>query len=188
MDEPKDKPPVAEEPEVRHRRDNLAQPMALPGIRRTQFFSDLSDRPLTRNLNRLAMLGIATTMGFLVAKPLLNDVPETLYCYECRACYGTQDRCPVGISKQAELTVASRVADYKRFLDAGGLKCLRCGNCVSFCVVNLNLPRIYSRMQALTMIAMKQGRIPRPVVEAAYREGLVNRLYIDDVARWLGEA
>jgi ferredoxin len=171
-----------------HKRDNPDAPSALPGIRRFQFFSDLSDRPLTRNLNRAAMLGIAGAMAGLAVKPLVNDVPETLYCYECRACYATQDRCPVGISQQAELTVSARVADYERFLAAGGLKCLRCGNCVSFCVVNLNLPAIFARMQALTMIAMKRGRIPRSAVEAAYRDGLVNRLYIDDVARWLGKA
>jgi ferredoxin len=175
-------------PEAAHRRDNADAPSALPGIRRFQFFSDLSDRPLTRNLNRAAMLGIAGAMGALAVKPLVNDVPETLYCYECRACYATQDRCPVGIAQQAELTVSSRVADYERFLAAGGLKCLRCGNCVSFCVVNLNLPAIFGRMQALTMAAIRRGKVPRAAVEAAFTGGLVNRLYVDDVARWLGKA
>ena len=175
-------------PETAHRRDNPDQPAGLPGIRCYQFFSDLSDRPLTKNLNRLAMLGIAAAIGVDVVKPIVNGVPQTIYCYECRACYATQDNCPVGIQFQAELTVSSRVADYERFLDAGGLKCIRCGNCASFCVVNLNLPRIFSRMQAMTIVAMKAGKIPRSAVERAYREGRVNRLFINDVAHWLGEA
>ena len=187
MSETDDKKPAGP-PETEHKRDNLDAPTALPGIRRLQFFSDLSDRPLTRNLNRAAMLGIAASLGAVVLKPVANGVPQTIYCYECRACYGTQDRCPVGIGFQAELTVSSRVADYERFLRAGGLKCVRCGNCVSYCVVNLNLPRIFSRMQALTMVAMKSGKIPRRVIQHAFDEGLVGRAYIDDVAAWLGRA
>ena len=123
-----------------------------------------------------------------VVKPVANGVPQTIYCYECRACYGTQDKCPVGIAFQAELTVSSRVADYERFLAAKGLKCIRCGNCVSYCVVNLNLPRIFGRMQELTVRAMKEGKIPRDVVQKAFDEGSVNRLYIDEVARWLGRS
>lgn len=176
------------QPQTRHKRENAEQPTVLPGIRRFQFFSDLSDRPLTKNLNRAAMLSIAVAVGVDVAKPVVNGVPQTIYCYECRACYGTQDRCPMGIGLQAELTVASRVADYQRFIEADGLKCIRCGNCASFCVVNLNLPRIYSRMQAMTITAMKAGKIPRRVIETAYAKGGINRLFINDVAEWLGKA
>jgi len=173
---------------TRHMREDPRSPVLLPGIRRLQFFANLADRPLTLNLNRAVMFGIAASLAVDVVKPVINGVPQTLYCYECRACYGTQDKCPVGIAFQAELTVASRVADYERFIKAGGLKCIRCGNCASYCVVNLNLPRIYSRMQMMTIDAMKRGAIPRRVIEKAFREGAINRLFINEVAQWLETA
>lgn len=181
-EEEKKKTPSKETP---HKRDLPDQPSSLPGIRRFQFFSDVSHRTLTRNLNRAAMLGIAAAFAADVIKPILSGVPQTIYCYECRACYATQDKCPVGISLQAELSVSSRVADYERFIKAKGLKCIRCGNCTSFCVINLNLPRIFSRMQVKTIEAMKAGKIPRPIIEKAYQEGQINRLFINDVAAWL---
>ncbi|MDP8256291.1 MAG: hypothetical protein P9M14_11120 [Candidatus Alcyoniella australis] len=168
-----------------HKRDRLQQPLVMPGIHRYQFFSDISDRPLTKNLNRAAMLAIGTALAVDALKPLIGGVPQTLYCYECRACYGTQDRCPVGIGLQAELTVSARVADYERFLRAGGLKCVRCGNCRSFCVVNLDLPRIYSTMQQRTIAAMQRGAIRRQAIQHAYDDGLVGRQFIDRVAQWL---
>jgi hypothetical protein len=169
-----------------HRRDDPGQPISLPGIRRFQFFSNLKDRALTKNLNRAAMLGIGVTFGLDILKPIWQGNPQTVYCYECRACYATQDKCAVGISFQAELVVAARVADYGRFLKAGGLKCVRCGNCTSFCVQNLDLPVIFSRMQQMTIEAMKKNRIKRSDLENAYRQGLVNRQFIDDVAEYLG--
>lgn len=171
---------------VTHKRDDPDQPAALPGIHRYQFFSNLKDRPLTKNLNRAAMLGIGVTFVLDIFKPILHDNPQTVYCYECRACYATQDRCAVGIAFQAELVVAARVADYGRFLKAGGLKCVRCGNCSSFCVQNLDMPVIFSRMQQMTMEAMRKGRILRRDLENAYRKGLINRQFIDDVAEYLG--
>ena len=177
----------AEKKKVGHR-ERVDQPVALPGIRRIQFFSDLSDRPWTKNLNRAAMFGIASAFLADFLKPVMRGVPQTTYCYECRACYATQDKCPASITFQAELTVASRVSDYERFIRNGGLACVRCGNCVSFCVINLNLPRIYARMQELTIQAMEQGKIPRKVLLWAYENGRINRLWIDRVARYLGKA
>jgi NAD-dependent dihydropyrimidine dehydrogenase PreA subunit len=169
-----------------HRRDDPEQPSTLPGIRRFQFFSNLKDRANTKNLNRAAMLGIGTTFVLTIFKPILHGNPQTVYCYECRACYATQDKCAVGIAYQAELVVAARVADYGRFLKSGGLKCVRCGNCTSFCVQHLDLPIIFSRMQQMTIAAMHKGRILRKDLENAYREGLINRQFIDEVAAHLG--
>ena len=47
---------------------------------------------------------------------------------------------------------------------------------------------IYSKMQMKTIEAMKSGRIPRPVIERAFHEGGVNRLFINEVAAWLQSA
>jgi len=163
------------------------QPITLPGIKRYHFFSNLRNRPLTINLNRLAMLGLGTVFAADVVKAVSSGNPQTIYCYECRACYATQDKCPVGISRQAELTVSSRVKDYVRFLKADGLKCIRCGNCASFCVINLDLPKIFSLMQQNTIEAMNQNKIPRHHVLSALKRGSINRQYINDVAAWIGK-
>jgi len=161
------------------------QPLAMPGIRRFQFFTNVNDRALTKNLNRVAMFGISTILAVDVGKAIVNGIPESIYCYECRACYGTQDKCPVGISFQAELVVAARVTDYDRFLRNGGLKCIRCGSCQSFCVQYLNLPRIFGTMQILTMKALRQGKIPKRMIQNAFDKGLINRDFIDEVADFL---
>jgi Fe-S oxidoreductase len=171
-----------------HKRDDALQPAALPGIRRFQFFSDLRDRALTTNLNRLAMLGIGASLALDVAKPLAGGAPQTIYCYECRACYATQDKCPAGIAYQAELNVATRVGDPWRFLRAGGMKCVRCGGCVSFCVINLDLPRIFAVGQEQTMKAIEAGRVPRARLVEALRQGWFGREHIDRVAAWLQQA
>ncbi len=167
------------------KREDGTQPIGLPGIRRLQFFTNLRDRALTKNLNRLAMLGIGASLALDVAKPVATGVPQTIFCYECRACYATQDKCPAAIAYQAELIVAARVGDHWRFIKNGGMKCLRCGGCVSFCVVNLDLPRIFSRGQQRVMEAMEQGRIPRRRIRRALEEGLFGREFIDRVVAWL---
>ena len=161
------------------------QPILMPGIRRFQFFTNVNDRATTKNLNRVAMFSIATFLGIDVGKAVLNRFPQSIYCYECRACYGTQDKCPVGISFQAELVVSARVTDYYRFLRNGGLRCIRCGSCQSFCVQYLNLPRIFGTMQQITMKALRKGKIPRRMVQDAYEKGLINRDFIDEVAAFL---
>ena len=161
------------------------QPIAMPGIRRFQFFTNVDDRALTKNLNRVAMFGIATVLAVDVGKAVVNGIPQSIYCYECRACYGTQDKCPVGISFQAELVVAARVTDYDRFLRNGGLKCIRCGSCQSFCVQYLNLPRIFGTMQILTMKALRQRKIPKHMVQDAFDKGLINQQFIDEIAKFL---
>ena len=164
------------------------QPMVMPGIRRFQFFTNVDDRALTKNLNRAAMLGIAGILAFDVGKAVVNGNPQTIYCYECRACYGTQDKCPVGISFQAELVVSARVTDYNRFLRNGGLRCIRCGNCQGFCVQYLNLPRIFGTMQILTMKALRKDKIPRSMVQNAFEKGLINKAFIDEIAQWLNRS
>lgn len=171
----------------KHQREDLDQPMVLPGIHRYQFFTNLKDRALTKNLNRLTMLGIAATLGADIIKPLFKGLPQTIYCYECRACYATQDNCPTGISVQAELVVASRVSDYRRFIRNGGLKCVRCGNCTSFCVQNIQLQKVFGTMQLITIDAVKKGKVPRSVLVSAMEEGLVGRDFIDEVARQTGK-
>jgi len=174
-----------EERKSTKKREDGTQPIALPGIRRFQFFSNLRDRSLTTNLNRLAMLGIGASLALDVVKPIATGLPQTIYCYECRACYATQDKCPMAIQYQAELNVASRVGDHTRFIEAGGMKCIRCGNCVSFCVVHLDLPRIFSRGQQRVIEAIEAGRIPRNRIVEAMHKGLFGRQFIDRVAAWL---
>lgn len=165
------------------RRKDNTQPISLPGIHRYQFFTNLRDRMTTRNLNRLAMMGIAASAAAVIVKPLLGGNPETIYCYECRACYATQERCPAAITYQAELTVSARVSDYERFITAGGLKCLRCGACRNFCVQYLDTPNIFGTMQLATRKALARGIIPRVVLQLALARGLVGGEFIDEVSK-----
>jgi len=166
-------------------RSDESQPLILPGIHRYQFFTNLKDRGWTLNLDRIALFGIVSALLATTVKPLLRGNPATIYCYECRACYATQDRCPVGISLQAELVVAGRALDYDRFIRNGGLKCIRCGNCQSFCVQYLNLPQIFGTMQLQTMEALRKGKIPQSMVKNAFEKGLINQAFIDEVAEFL---
>jgi Na+-translocating ferredoxin:NAD+ oxidoreductase RnfC subunit len=173
------------EQETRHKRDDPDQPMVLPGIHRYQFFTNLKDRGWTRNLDRVALFGIVASLLATVIKPILRGNPATIYCYECRACYATQDRCPVGIAFQAELVVAGRVLDYDRFIRNGGLKCIRCGNCQSFCVQYLPLPEMFGIMQEDTRAAIRKGILPRYSMKRAMTEGLIGKEFIDDVVKAL---
>lgn len=167
------------------KRDDTEQPLVLPGIHRYQFFSNLKDRGWTMNLDRIALFGVVTALLTTILKPVLWGNPATIYCYECRACYATQDRCPVGITFQAELAVAGRVGDYDRFIRNGGLKCIRCGNCQSYCVQYLPLPEMFGIMQEDTRRAMHKGIVPRHVLHRAMTEGLVGKEFIDDVVKAL---
>jgi ferredoxin len=172
-------------PENKPKRLEYDQKLVLPGIHRYQFFSNLRDRALTKDLNRAAMFGIAVTLGADILKPIVNGVPETVYCYECRACYATQDRCPVGNAYQAELVVASRVNDYPRFLRNGGMKCIRCGACQGFCVQYLELPKIFGTMQLTTMSAIKKDLVPLDTLKNAFRDGLISHEFIDEITGYL---
>jgi hypothetical protein len=172
--------------EIRHKRQDLDQPMVLPGIHRYQFFTNLKDRGWTRNLDRVALFGIVGALLATIIKPLMRGNPATIYCYECRACYATQDRCPVGITFQAELAVAGRVGDYDRFIRNGGLKCIRCGNCQSYCVQYLPLPQMFATMQEDTRAAMDKGIVPHHSLEKALAQGLVGKEFIDDVVKAMG--
>lgn len=178
-------PEKQESAQIKHKRDDATQPMVLPGIHRYQFFTDLRDRGWTMNLDRVALFGIVGALLATVVKPLLHGNAATIYCYECRACYATQDRCPVGITFQAELAVAGRATDYDRFIRNGGLKCIRCGNCQSYCVQYLPLPQMFGTMQEDTREAIKRGFVPRPSLEKALAGGLVGREFIDDVVKAL---
>jgi hypothetical protein len=174
---------MADEKEKKHKRLDTDQPVILPGIHRYQFFTNLKDRGWTQNLDRVALFGIVAALIADVLKPLSRANPATIYCYECRACYATQDRCPVGITYQAELVVAGRVVDYDRFIRNGGLKCIRCGNCQSYCVQYLPLPKMFSTMQDDTREAINRGIVPVASLQKALNEGLVGKEFIDDVVR-----
>jgi len=169
----------------RFQRVDHDQPATLPGIRRYQFFSNLKHRTPSENLNRLSMLAIATSLGLVVAKPLIHGNPQTIYCYECRACYATQDNCPASIQYQAELTISARVADYSKFIRTGGLNCIRCGACQGFCVQHLDTATIFGTMQKETMNAIAQGKVPRKLLVEALQNGMINRDFIDAVAGYL---
>jgi Na+-translocating ferredoxin:NAD+ oxidoreductase RnfC subunit len=169
----------------RFQRMDHDQPATLPGIRRYQFFSNLKHRTPSENLNRLSMLAIATSLGLVVTKPLFHGNPQTIYCYECRACYATQDNCPASIQYQAELTISARVADYSKFIRTGGLNCIRCGACQGFCVQRLDTATIFGTMQQETMNAIFQGKVTEEILADALRRGMINREFIDTVARHL---
>ncbi len=171
----------------RYQRGDQDQPTTLPGIHRYQSFSNLKHRTPSENLNRLSMLAIAGSLGLVVAKPLFHGNLQTIYCYECRACYATQDNCPASIQYQAELTISSRVADYSKFISNGGLNCIRCGTCQGFCVQHLDTATIFGIMQEATMTAISKGIVPASLLVEALRRGMINRDFIDDVARYLRE-
>jgi formate hydrogenlyase subunit 6/NADH:ubiquinone oxidoreductase subunit I len=169
----------------RFQRMDHDQPVTLPGIRRYQFFSNLKHRTPSENLNRLSMLAIATSLGLVVAKPLFHGNPQTIYCYECRACYATQDNCPAAIQYQAELTISARVADYSKFIRTGGLNCIRCGACQGFCVQHLDTATIFGTMQQETLNAIFQGKVSQEILVDALRRGMINQEFVDSVAQHL---
>jgi formate hydrogenlyase subunit 6/NADH:ubiquinone oxidoreductase subunit I len=169
----------------RYQRGDPDQPTTLPGIRRYQSFTNLKHRTPSENLNRLSMLAIASSLGLVVAKPLFHGNPQTVYCYECRACYATQDNCPASIQYQAELTISARVADYSKFISTGGLNCIRCGACQGFCVQHLDTATIFGTMQIETMNAISLGKVPADLLVDALRRGMINRDFIDQVAQHL---
>lgn len=171
----------------RFQRGDDEQPITLPGIHRFQSFTNLKHRTASENLNRLSMLAIAGSLGILSAKPLLHGNLQTLYCYECRACYATQDNCPASIQYQAELTISSRVSDYSKFISTGGLNCIRCGTCQGFCVQHLDTATIFGIMQKDTMKAISRGKVPDALLVQALRRGMINREFIDEVSRYLRE-
>lgn len=169
----------------RFQRGDNDQPITLPGIRRSQFFSNLKHRTPSENLNRLSMLAIAGSLGLVAAKAVFHGNLQTIYCYECRACYATQDNCPAAIQYQAELTISARVADYAKFISTGGLNCIRCGACQGFCVQHLDTATIFGIMQQETMKAISQGKVPQHLLTEALRRGMINRDFIDEVAHYL---
>jgi len=169
----------------RFQRGDHDQPATLPGIHRYQSFSNLKHRTPSENLNRLSMLAIATSLGLVISKPLFHGNLQTIYCYECRACYATQDNCPASIQYQAELTISARASDYSKFIRNGGLNCIRCGTCQGFCVQHLDTATIFGIMQNETMKAVSLGKVPDALLVEALRNGMINRDFIDGIAEYL---
>ncbi len=160
------------------------KPAALPGIHRYAPFTNLSDRMTTPALNRAVMVGIGAAVALDVLRPISLGMWDAAYCYECRACYATQENCPASITFQAELTVACRTMDYRRFINNRGLLCIRCGNCNGFCVQHLNLAGIFGKMGVAATRAIRDGKVPFDVVERAIYGGTIGREYIDAVYEW----
>lgn len=169
----------------RFQRGDPDQPALLPGIRRYQSFTNLKHRTPSENLNRLSMLAIASSLGLVIAKPVFHGNLQTIYCYECRACYATQDNCPASIQYQAELTISARASDYAKFIRTGGLNCIRCGACQGFCVQHLDTATIFGLMQQETLQAISQGKVPENLLVEALRHGMINREFIDEIAAYL---
>jgi ferredoxin len=166
------------------RRTDADAPRMLPAIHRYQPFTDLGDRMTTKALNRVVMVGIGAAVALDILKPIWSGMYESAYCYECRACYATQEMCPASITYQAELTIACRTSDYRRFINNKGLLCYRCGNCNGFCVQFLDLAHMFGKMGNETVRAMEHDKIPFDVVENALFEGWVGKPYIDRVYAW----
>ncbi len=160
------------------------KPPALPAIHRYAPFTNLSDRMTTPALNRAVMVGIGAAVTLDVLRPIAKGMWEAAYCYECRACYATQEHCPASITFQAELTVACRTMDYRRFIKNRGLLCMRCGNCTGFCVLHLDLAHLYGKMGLATAAALRDGKLPFDIVEDALYGGSIGRDYIDDFYEW----
>jgi hypothetical protein len=163
---------------------DVGKPPALPGIHRYSSFTDLRDRMTTPALNRAIMVGIGAAVALDVLRPIALGMFDAAYCYECRACYATLENCPASITFQAELTVACRTMDYRRFINNRGLLCIRCGNCNGFCVQHLNLAGIFGKMEVAIVRALRDGKIPFDVVEKAIYAGLVGREFIDEFYDW----
>ncbi|UCH78496.1 MAG: hypothetical protein JSU81_00685 [Candidatus Coatesbacteria bacterium] len=163
------------------------KPPALPGIHRYASFTNLTDRMTTPALNRAVMVGVGAAVALDVLRPIALGMWDAAYCYECRACYATQEKCPASITFQAELTVACRTMDYRRFINNRGLLCFRCGNCTGFCVQHLDLAGIYGKMGTATVRALRAGKIPFDVVEEALSEGRIGREYVDAFYEWYRE-
>jgi ferredoxin len=135
----------------------------LPGVRRYQFISKSQHRMLTKNLNRIAMVIIALTLAFVIFKAIFSGTGYSVYCLEDRSCMRVLsqpegENCPEYIFP-VEMVVASRTADYQRFIRQGGLRCTQCGNCTKFCILDINIPEIAARMQELTLEALAEGKI-----------------------------
>jgi hypothetical protein len=163
---------------------DVDKPAALPGIHRYAPFTNLTDRMTTPALNRAVMVGIGAAVALDVLRPIALGMWDAAYCYECRACYATLEKCPASITFQAELTIACRTMDYRRFVKNRGLLCIRCGNCSGFCVIHLDLAGIFGKMGVATARAVREGKVPFDIVEGAIYEGVIGREYIDEIYEW----
>jgi len=86
------------------------------------------------------------------------------------------------------LVIAARVGDYRRFINNGGLKCVRCGNCQSFCVQYLPLPEIFGTMQIDTIKALEEKKIPKKILVQAMDKGLIGKEFIDRVVAYVEQS
>jgi ferredoxin len=147
----------------------------LPGVRRYQFISKSQHRMLTKNLNRIAMVIIALSLSFVIFKAIFSGTGYSVYCLEDRSCMRVLSQpegqnCPEYIYP-VEMVVASRTADYERFIRQGGLRCTQCGNCTKWCILEINIPELAARMQELTLEALASGKIDAGLV---LNEGFVD--------------
>jgi ferredoxin len=145
----------------------------LPGVRRYQFISKSQHRMLTKHLNRIAMVIIALALTFVIFKAVFIGTGYSVYCLEDRSCMRVLsqpegENCPEFIYP-VEMVVASRTADYERFIRQGGLRCIQCGNCTKWCILEINIPEIAARMQELTLEALAEGKVsPELVLEQGF--------------------
>lgn len=162
------------------------EPDLVPGARINQFFTKQRHRMLTPNLNRVAMFIIIASVVLIIAKPLGIGTGQSLYCMECRSCLAVGDDCPVEI-QPADLVIAAQTSDYRTFIEAAGLTCIRCGECVQYCIVDIDIASVSSTMQDRTMEAIKAGKIPTNLLLEALDEDKIGPEYIDEVEEYLLE-
>jgi hypothetical protein len=147
----------------------------LPGVRRYQFISKSQHRMLTTSLNRIAMVIIGLSLAIVIFKAIFSGTGYSVYCLEDRSCMRVLsqpegENCPEYIYP-VELVVASRTADYARFIRQGGLRCTQCGNCTKWCILDINIPEVAARMQEMTTEALAEGKVDAGLV---LNEGFVD--------------
>jgi len=49
----------------------------------------------------------------------------------------------------------------------------------------LDLPQIFGTMQLQTMEALRKNKIPKSMIKNAFEKGLINQVFIDEVAEFL---
>lgn len=162
------------------------EPDLVPGGKIYQYFTKQKHRMLTNNLNRAAMFIIVASIVLLIAKPLVIGTGQSLYCMECRSCLAVGDDCPVNI-EPADMVIAAQTSDYRTFIEAGGLTCIRCGECVEHCIADIDIPSVAGTMQERTMEAIHKGNIPTDLLVEAIEEDNIGPDYIDEVKEYLDE-
>ncbi|UMZ74094.1 hypothetical protein [Natranaerofaba carboxydovora] len=158
----------------------------IPGGRIYQYFTKQRHRMLTPNLNRMAMLIIVLALLLTISKSIAIGTGQSIYCLECRSCLAVGDDCPADL-QPSELVIAARTGDYKNFIKDGGLECITCGECVEYCIVDIDIASVIGTMQDRTMDAIKAGRIPNNLLVEALEEDRIGAEYVEEVEEYLLE-